>query len=81
MSFGNERAFIDFLQSKERVRKMLECPSCEEELTRIGYTEHGTLELKDGEWLKSDKGEDADYYCLECNYHFTYEELEKLGVV
>lgn len=59
----------------------MKCPSCEEELTRIGYTEHGTLELKDGEWLNTDSGADADYYCLECDYHFTYEELLKLGVV
>lgn len=80
MSFGNERGFIDYLQAKEGVRKM-KCPKCEEELTRIGYTEHGTLELKDGEWLNIDKGADADYYCLECNYHFDYEELQELGVV
>lgn len=58
------------------------CPSCGQELKRIGYTEHGTLELEScGEWLKSDRGDDAEYYCLECDYKFTYEELEAMGVV
>jgi len=57
------------------------CPSCNSELTRIGYTEHGTLQLTKGEWLDSDSGADADYYCLDCGYHFTYEELGELGIV
>ena len=62
-------------------KTMLKCPACGEELTRIGYTEHGTLELKDGEWENTDRGGDCEHYCLECGYHFDYEELEELGVV
>lgn len=44
-------------------KQAIKCPSCEAELNTIGYTEHGTLELVNGEWLNSDS--------LECNYHFT----------
>ena len=59
----------------------MKCPSCEKELKRIGYTEHGTVELRGNEWLNTDQGSDAEYYCLECDYKFDYEELEKMGVV
>jgi len=57
------------------------CPKCKKEIDAIGYTEHGTLGFERGEWLGIDRGSDADYYCLECDYHFTYEELEAMGVV
>jgi len=69
-----------FDRAKEVSR--LKCPACGEEINSIGYTEHGTLKLdRSGEWLNTDRGADADYYCLECDYHFTYEELEELGAV
>ena len=55
------------------------CPACGKEL-RIGFTERGTMIWNDGHWEETDKGNDADYYCLECGHNFDYEELEKLGV-
>lgn len=55
------------------------CPACEEELT-IGYTEHGTLTWDGKMWSDSDRGSDADYYCLKCDARMDHEELEELGV-
>ena len=60
---------------------MPKCPKCEKEIDAIGYTEHRTLGFERGEWLGIDRGSDVYYFCLECDYHFTYEELEELGVV
>lgn len=55
------------------------CPYCGAELT-IGYTEHGTMVWDGKAWSDSDRGSDAEYYCLECNAELDYEELEELGV-
>lgn len=69
--------------------KKLKCPSCGNELTRIGYTEHGTKVLQEypspqewrNTWEEAEVGGDCAYYCLECNYELDYEELEEAGVV
>ena len=73
--------------SKEARR--LKCPSCGAELTRIGYTGHGTMELHEypppqgwrNTWEDVESGSDRSFYCLECGYEFEVEELEEAGII
>ena len=59
--------------------KVPKCPACGKDL-RIGYTERGTMVWDGKRWSETDRGTDAEYYCLECDYKLDYEGLEKLGV-
>ncbi len=69
--------------------KRITRPQCEKELTRIGYTEHGTKELQErpspqswrNKWEEVEAGGDCAFYCLECNHEFEIEELEKAGII
>ncbi len=69
--------------------KKLKCPSCEVELTRVHYTEHGTKVLQEypspqewrNTWEEAEVGGDCAFYCPECDCQFEVEELEEAGII
>jgi predicted RNA-binding Zn-ribbon protein involved in translation (DUF1610 family) len=61
---------------------MPNCPKCGKTLDVILYTEYGAKrwDSKKKVWVEDDFRGDAEFYCPECDYRFTHEELEEIGI-
>ena len=60
----------------------MNCPSCGEKVRTIGHAERQVLgQHGKGGWVDITEEVRADYYCLNCSYTFTDEELVQLGVL
>ena len=57
------------------------CPECGKALESVKFTEHGHIELVDGQWKNTWPYSEASFWCTNCQRQLDFESLTQAGVV